>query len=190
MLKNKFLLVFIFLFTSLTYSQIPYFGKSHKSDSFYGYHSFKISDTSNHYTTFQYGITDYISVGTDLYDGSDFGSTLRLGLYESKIINFGVQSTAVFNIKNNWRYSYQSTGIFINGYITKNIFYVYNNWLTNLEYDNWIYLGLELGNLSILGGYTDSSKISGGLYYSIKRYIIYGWYNQNKVLTIGLDFKL
>lgn len=183
-------LLFLFI-CSLTYSQIPYFGESHKSDSFYGYHSIKINDDNGiHYTTFQYGLTDWLTIGTDLYNGNDLGGTLRLGKKFNKYISLGIQSTSVLDMKSKFNYSYQSTGLFINGYLTDRLFYVYNNWFTDLDYDNWYYLGYDLGNISILAGYTDNTKISGGIYYIHNKYIWYAWYNQDKTITLGLDFRL
>lgn len=66
-------------------AQIPYFSGTAGDGKIYGYTSVKFRPGMNAqetYTTFQYGVTDYVALGTDLYTGAGqtyWGFLLRGG---------------------------------------------------------------------------------------------------------------
>ena len=63
------LLVLMFLTITLS-AQVPYFGATVGEGKVFGYTSLKFRPGQNaieDYTTLQFGITDYFSVGTDIY---------------------------------------------------------------------------------------------------------------------------
>ena len=66
-------ILFIFLLSLVTMAlsaQVPYFGATVGRGKVFGYSSLKARPGQNAmetYTTLQFGITDYFSVGTDIY---------------------------------------------------------------------------------------------------------------------------
>ena len=103
------------------------------------------------YTTFQYGITDYVAVGTDIYSYNNsvyWGFLARGGYKFNKWYGIGLQATPSFDMGNNFEFNYLTLGLYQNGVITSdgNLFWVSNTWAGINRYaDNtwnqWWYRG-------------------------------------------------
>ena len=198
------------------FAQVPYFGATVGEGKVFGYSSLKFRPGINAqetYTTLQFGITDYFSVGTDVYaNGStiDHGLYARIGKSWNKWLSAGIQATYQSNLRVNYKFSNVNTSVFINGDITKNglLFWTSNTWLTfnqdgNHFYKQWWYLGSNIRfdeNNSIvpMAGLIHSWKfnepcdLAVGFYYVYKKHSIYLWGNNffkdNPRATIAIDF--
>ena len=108
-----------------TYAQVPYFAKAPGDKNLYGCTSAKFRPGINNiesYTTFQYGITDYMALGTDVYTGGKdayWGFMLRGGYKVNKWFGIGGTATPSFDLGDNFKFSYFTGGLFMNGAITK-----------------------------------------------------------------------
>ena len=122
---KKVFSVFVLSFVTMTISaQVPYFGATVGEGKVFGYSSLKFRPKQNAqetYTTLQFGITDYFSVGTDVYANNgtvDHGLYARIGKTWNKWFSAGVQATYQSNLRDNYKFSNVNTGIFFNGNIT------------------------------------------------------------------------
>lgn len=119
-----------------TIAQIPYFAGTVGNGKLYGYSSVKFRPGINHqetYTTFQYGLGDHFATGIDLYTGPDctyWGTLVRYGTSISKWFNVGVEITPSFNLNNDFRFSYLTSALYLNGAISRdgNLFWCTNTW--------------------------------------------------------------
>jgi len=217
---KKELVVCIFLFIAYISckAQIPFFATTVGHNYLYAYTSYKCRPGINAqetYSTLQYGIADKLAAGFDFYTNNGdcyAGGLLRAGYQQNKWFGIGGQITPSFNLSNNIRFSYLTTGLFMNGSITKDgqLFWCNNTWWDiNDSADNtlinWEYLGysisLKNGHLiTPMFGIIHSWKfdqdvdISIGLYFSIKKWNIYLWGNdflkKNPRLIIGIDYTI
>ena len=82
---NRIILFLLVLFPNSIKAQVPNFGTTAGDQKLYGYSAMKYrakAKTWETYSTLQYGVTDYMNVGADLYyNGSDsyIGYTFRTG---------------------------------------------------------------------------------------------------------------
>lgn len=199
-------------------AQIPYFSGTAGDGKIYGYTSVKFRPGMNAqetYTTFQYGVTDYVALGSDLYTGAGqtyWGFLLRGGYKVNKRYGIGLQVTPSFDLNDGFKYSYLTIGLYQNGAITLNgnLFWVANTWAGfNKGGDNtwnqWWYLGYYIG-FKNYGGITPmvgclhdwnfekKADFAIGCYYTYKKWNFYLWGNDilkdNPRIVIGFDFKL
>ena len=216
-MKNTILLVIIILSTiSIATAQIPYFAGTDGDGHLYGYTSIKFRPGINaqeSYTAFQYGITDYAAAGLDLYtsNGNAYtGLLIRGGKKINKWFGIGAQLTPSFNLSNNFKYSYLTTGIYMNGNITDSgkLFWCSNTWLTFNDgakdtFTNWEYLGINIPtkkgqSVSPMVGAIHSWKfdqdvdLALGAFYTLKQWNFYLWgndfFNRNPRIVVGIDF--
>lgn len=200
-------------------AQVPNFGATAGDQNLYGYSAMKYrakQKTWETYSTLQYGVTDYMNVGADLYtSGSDsyIGYTFRTGKKISSYFSIGAQFTPSFNIGANHSFAYMTEALYMNGNITKDgrMFWVTNMWLEQANHElssakQWTYLGYtcplgKSGKNSItpMAGIIHDWKfesdvdLSFGAYYSHKNINLYAW--TNDILTshprfiLAVEFK-
>lgn len=214
---KRIILIITFLasITSIS-AQVPYFAGTVGDQKLYGYTSIKFRPGNNRqetYTTFQYGITDYAATGLDLYtsNGQSYSGFLVRGGYKaSKWFNVGAQVTPSFNLSDNFKFSYLTAAIYLNGNISPDgkYFWCSNTWLNINDgspntYMNWEYLGMSIPtksnqSISPMIGCIHSWKFDKnadfalGAYYTIKNWNIYLWGNdffkKYPRAIIGIDF--
>lgn len=216
---NKYLITILALLVAVpAIAQLPYFAGTAGDGKMYGYSSLKVRPGINSqetYTTFQYGITDHLDTGIDLYTGPDcayWGGLLRYGQKISKWYNIGGEVIPSFNLNHSFKFSYFTTGLYMNGAITNDsrLFWCSNTWwvVNNdapFSLSNNEYLGFNIPlkrNRSItpMVGAIHSWKfdkdidLTLGLYYTFNNWNLYLWSNDiltyNPRLIIGLDFIL
>lgn len=214
---KKLLLVTLFVSCVLSIAaQVPYFGATVGKDKVFGYTSVKFRPGLNameDYTTLQFGITDWFSLGTDIYaskDVVDHGLYARVGWKWNQWMSAGTQVCYQSNLKNNYQFSNVNAGFFLNGDILKSgyLFWTSNTWLTfnedgNNTYKHWAYLGSNIvfdknNSLVPMVGLIHSWKfdqeadLAVGAYYVYKKYSFYLWGNdffkENPRWTVAIDF--
>lgn len=214
-------LLVLLLFGSLEnmcVAQIPYFAKTVGRDGLYAYTSLKVRpglNSQESYTTIQYGLNKSLATGMDLYSikGNVYwGALVRYGTSLSKYFNFGFQVTPSFNLSDNFKFSYLTSALYLNGNITKDgkNFWCSNTWWgVNDGAPNtlkqWTYIGhcFTLGkdaSITPMVGEIHSWKmdedmdISIGAYYSFKRYNLYLWgdklFESHPRIVVGLDITM
>lgn len=198
-------------------AQVPYFAGTVGDGKLYGYTSLKVRPGINAqetYTCFQYGIGNHLAAGTDIYTGVNstyWGFLVRYGIKKSPWFGIGGQVTPSFDLKDNFKYSYTTGAIYMNGQITKDgkLFWCSNTWFglnkgADNTYTNWEYLGytFKTGKNSItpMVGTIHSWKfdqdvdLAAGLYYSVGKFNIYLWGNDflkdYPRVVAGVDFSL
>ena len=217
-MKKIYSIIILSLVACALSAQVPYFGTTVGRGKVFGYSSLKFRPSINAqevYTTLQFGITDYFSVGTDFYANSntiDHGLYVRIGKKWSKWFSAGVQSTYQSNLRDNYKFSNVNTGVFLNGNIINNglLFWTSNTWLTfNYNgihsYKQWWYLGCNImfdenNTLVPMIGLIHSWKFNQpadfaiGAYYVYKKYSFYLWGNdfftEYPRLTVAVDFTI
>ncbi len=217
-MKKIMFSIAIALFTFEAMAQIPYFSGTVGDGKLYGYTSLKVRPGINAqetYTCFQYGIGNSFAAGTDIYTGVNsayWGFLVRYGVKINPWFNIGTQVTPSFDLKDNFKYSYTTGAIYMNGQLTKNgkLFWCSNTWLgfnksADNTYTNWEYLGysfpLKNGHsitpmLGVIHSwrFDQDADLAAGLYYSIGKFNIYLWGNDffkdNPRIVVGVDFAL
>lgn len=215
---KKFVLTILFLggiFSSIS-AQVPYFAGTAGDGKLYGYTSVKFRPGINQlesYTTFQYGITDYFATGTDLYTCNNqvyWGFLVRGGYKVNKWFGVGLQATPSFDLTNNFKFSYATIGLYMNGALIPNgnFFWCSNTWASierdgSNSFNQWWYLGYcfdfgKHGSLTPMVGCIHSWKfdakpdMAAGFYYSYGAWNFYAWGNDffksNPRVVIGIDF--
>lgn len=215
---KKIILSIVFAFVAVaTFAQVPYFAGTTGDGNLYGYTSVKFRPGINAqetYTTFQYGITDYAAVGTDIYSYNNcvyWGFLVRGGYKVNKWYGIGLQATPSFDLGNSFKFSYMTLGLYQNGALTPdgNLFWVSNTWGGinrdgSNSWNQWWYLGYYFdfkdkgGITPMVGCLHDwefkSVDLAVGFYYSYKNWNFYAWGNdffkKNPRVVIGIDFKL
>ena len=199
-------------------AQVPNFGSTAGNQNLYGYSSMKYrakAKTWETYSTLQYGVTDYMNIGADLYaNGTDsyIGYTFRTGKKISSYFSIGAQFTPSFNLGENHKFAYMTEALYMNGNITNDgsLFWVTDTWLEQADHKlssakQWTYLGYTcpLGNkgnsITPMAGVIHDWKfksdvdLSFGAYFSHKNINFYVW--TNDILTdhprfiLALEFK-
>ena len=214
---RKLSLVIAFLsLTVMMNAQVPYFAGTVGNKNVYAYTSLKFRPSLSvveSYTTFQYGITDYAAIGTDIYSYNNsvyWGFLARGGYKFNKWYGVGLQATPSFDLGNNFEFSYLTLGLYQNGAITPNgnLFWVSNTWAginivgTN-TWNQWWYLGYYFdinGKSSItpmIGclhdwKFENPVDLALGFYYTFRKFNFYVWGNDflgnNMRLVTGIDF--
>lgn len=217
MKKLLVILIFVF-FTTVVSAQVPYFSGTPGDGNMYGYTSLKFRPGINaqeSYTCFQYGVTDYMATGVDLYAGNNstyIGVLVRGGYRVSKWFGIGGQATPSFNLNKNMELSYFTGAIYMNGNITENgeLFWCSNTWFginrgASNSYSQWTFLGYTIPtykgqSITPMIGEIHSWKFDQdldmalGAYYSIGKFNFYVWGNdffkENPRIVFGIDFKI
>lgn len=215
-MKKLFILLILTIAVSSVKAQVPYFAGTVGNGKLYGYTSLKARPGINAqetYTTFQYGLGSYAATGLDLYTGKNCsyaGYLFRVGKKFSKWLGLGGQVTPSFDLNNNFKFSYLTSALYMNGAISNdgNFFWCSNTWwgvndgadntLTNWEYLGYCIPIMKGQNITPMIGTIHSWKfnqdvdISAGVYYSIKNWNIYLWGNDflksNPRVVVGVDF--
>lgn len=119
-MRSRFISLILFLVaTSCASAQIPYFAKTVGFGKMYAYTSMKARPGINSqetYTTFQYGLSNSLATGLDLYTSngnSYWGALMRYGVSLSKNFNVGVQVTPSFNLSDNFKFSYLTSALYL-----------------------------------------------------------------------------
>lgn len=208
-------LLLVLATVSAVKAQVPYFAGTVGDGRLYGYTSVKFRPGINAqetYTTFQYGVTNFGAAGLDLYtsNGSAYtGFLIRGGYKLSKWFNVGAQITPSFNLSDNFRFSYLTGAVYLNGNISRDgkFFWCSNAWLTINDgakdtYMNWEYLGMNIPttagqSVTPMVGAIHSWKfdqdvdLALGAYYSIKNWDLYLWGNDifksHPRVVVGVD---
>lgn len=217
-MKKTLLTTLFALISMLTYAQIPYFSGTVGDGKLYGYTSIKARPGINAqetYSTFQYGVGDHVAVGMDLYTGvgSEYwGANVRYGHKFNKWFGIGGEVTPSFNLNDNFKYSYTTAAMYMNGAITKDgkLFWCSNTWwginngadntITNYEYLGYS-VNFKNGHaITPMVGAIHSWKLdqdvdlAAGFYYTIKNWNFYLWGNDffkdHPRLIVGVDFVL
>ena len=217
-MKKTLLTICLMTIAIAAKAQVPNFGTTAGDQKLYGYSAMKYrakTKTWETYSTLQYGVTDYMNVGADLYyNGSDsyIGYTFRTGKKFSPYFSVGAQFTPSFNLGENHKFAYMTEGLYMNGNITRDgrMFWVTNTWLEQANHElssakQWTYLGYTcpLGNkgnsITPMAGIIHDWKfesdvdLSFGAYYSHKNINVYAW--TNDILTdhprfvLAVEFK-
>ena len=217
-MKKMIVLSVALWFSINAIAQIPYYAGTVGADKMYGYSSVKSRPGINHqetYTTFQYGIGDHVATGIDLYTGPDcayWGALIRYGLNVSKWFNIGTEVIPSFNLNNNFRFSYLTSGLYLNGAISQDsrLFWCSNTWWILKDgaddtFSNYEYLGYTIPlksshSVTLMAGATHSWQfdqdvdMAAGFYYSFQNWNLYVWGNDflkaHPRFVIGLDFAL
>ena len=216
-MKKLIVSIAVSLIAVATSAQVPYFAGTVGNGKLYGYTSLKVRPGINGqetYTCFQYGVGDSFAAGTDIYtavNSAYWGVLVRYGARISPWFNIGAQVTPSFNLNDNFKYSYTTGAIYLNGQITKEgkLFWCSNTWLglnkdAENTYTNWEYLGytFKVGKNSItpmIGAihswkFDQDVDLAVGAYYSIGKFNIYLWGNdffkKNPRMVLGVDFAL
>lgn len=199
-------------------AQVPYFAGTVGNGKLYGYTSLKVRPGVNAqetYTTFQYGIGDYTAAGLDLYtsNGSSYaGYLFRAGKKFSKWFGLGGQVTPSFDLSDNFRFSYLTAALYMNGSVTKDgrLFWCSNTWWgvndgADNALTNWEYLGYSIPttkgqSITPMVGvihswqFDQDADIAAGFYYTINNWNIYLWGNDflkdRPRVVVGVDFAL
>lgn len=204
---------------STAYAQVPNFAGTAGKDNIYGYFSFKARPGINNqttYSTIQYGATDWMALGADYYTGMGeryLGLTARLGkLSFGKSFNVGAQFTPSFDLEDNFKFSYLTSALYINGDISSDgrLFYVADTWYTvnkgdaENTIDQWLYLAYTVPfknghSITPMVGTIYSWKfdrdadLALGAYYSVGKCNLYLWGNDffkdHPRVVLGLEFK-
>lgn len=199
-------------------AQIPYYAGTVGQGKLYGYTSLKVRPGKNHqetYTTFQYGLSSRLATGVDLYTGPDcayWGALIRYGLTPSQWYNVGAEFIPSFDLNNNFKFSYLTSALYMNGAITADgrLFWCTNTWwvvqnrapftLSNYEYLGYI-IPLNSGrSITPMIGAIHSWKfdqdvdVAAGFYLTIKNWNLYFWGNDflksHPRIIAGIDFTL
>lgn len=221
-MRKKILIAFMTVLFSVisARSQVPYFGKAPGDSNLYGYTSMKMRPGINafeSYTTFQYGITDYFAAGTDVYTGSNqayWGFLFRAGYKFNKWYSLGGTATPSFDLSDNFKFSYFTGGVFMNGAITQDekLFWCTNTWfVANRDGTNsanqFSHLGyafpLKKGDsitpmvaLEHSWKFDSDPDMAAGFYYTHGIWNFYAWGGDffkegvKPRLIVGVDFKL
>ncbi len=212
------LIIIIFAFSFYLKAQVPYFAGTVGDGRLYGYTSVKFRPGVNSqetYTTFQYGVSNYAAAGLDLYtyNGSAYsGFLLRGGYRFNKWIGLGGQVTPSFNLSDNFKFSYLTAALYLNGNITDNgrLFWVSNTWASFNDaapdtFSNWEYIGFNIPTVNgqsvtpMVGAihswkFDKDVDLAVGAYYSIKNWNFYLWSNDllksHPRVVVGVDFSL
>lgn len=207
-MKNILLSIIVLFVAIAAKAQVPNFGTTAGDQKLYGYSSMKYRVNAEKngmpdwqtYSTLQYGFTDYLNLGVDLYTGGAnayIGYVVRGGYKFSKYYSLGAQLTPSFSLGDNHKFGYLTSAIYMNGDITKDgrLFWVTDTWLENdkdklTSAMQWTYLGYtcplgKSGNNSItpMGGIIHSWKfdqnpdLSLGFYFTHKNINLYAWAN-------------
>ena len=215
-MKKILLALLAFCGCLMASAQVPYYGPTVGEHHLFGYHSLKIRPGVNNqrtYTTLQYGINNWFSIGTDLTTGPGekyIGYYARVGKKVSQWFSAGVQMTPSFDLDNSHKFGYLNTGFFLNGDITSDgkFFWTSNTWYTIYDgsdntIEQWWYLAgkFKLGkNGSIwphIGlvhswEFNQEADLAAGFFYVYKQYSLYLWGNDffkdHPRLTLAVDF--
>lgn len=197
-------------------AQIPYFSGTVGDGKLYGYTSIKFRPSINAqetYSTFQYGIGNEFAAGMDLFTGvgsSFWGVNLRYGHKFSKWFGLGGEITPSFNLNENFKYSYSTAAVYMNGAISNDgkLFWCSNSWwginrdakntINNYEYLGYSHSFRNGHSITPMIGAIHSWKfdedidLALGFYYSIKNWNFYLWGNnylkEHPRIVIGVDF--
>ena len=208
--------LFFSVISCTMYAQVPYWGGTVGKERVYGYTSVKFRPGINalqNYTTLQFGVTDWFSVGTDLYadrESVNHGLYLRLGKKWNKWISTGVQTAYVSDIRDNYKFTIVSTVLIFNGFIIPSGYLTWtsNTWMTfnrdgNNIYEHWLYLGSNIifndkHSLFPMVGVVHDWKFQSevdlavGAWYTYDKYSIYIWGNDffkvHPRITVAIDF--
>lgn len=203
-MKKQFLFLFVALCSTTTLlAQVPNFAGTAGKDHIYGYFSFKARPGINNqetYSTIQYGATNWMALGADYYTGLDqryLGLTARFGkLSFCKNFNVGAQFTPSFDLQDNFKWSYLTSALYLNGDITSDgkLFYVADTWYTinrghaKNSIDQWFYLAYNIpfkngrSITPMLGTiyswkFDKDADLALGAYYSVGKCNLYVWGN-------------
>lgn len=219
MKKQILLLLVMCFFCASLLAQVPNFAGTAGKDNIYGYFSFKARPGINNqetYSTIQYGATNWLALGADYYTGVDqryLGLTARFGkLSFGKSLNVGAQFTPSFDLEDNFKWSYLTSALYLNGDITSDgkIFYVADTWYTinkghtENSIDQWLYLAYNFqfknghGITPMIGTiyswkFNRDADLALGAYYSIGKCNLYLWGNDffknHPRVVLGLEFR-
>lgn len=217
-MKRILIIIASVIVTVAVKAQVPYFAGTAGDKNLYGYTSVKFRPGINSqetYTTFQYGITDYAAVGTDIYSYNNsvyWGFLARGGYKVNKWYGIGLQATPSFDLSDSFKFSYLTLGLYQNGAITPdgNLFWVSNTWAGinsdgSNTWNQWWYLGYyidfkEKGGITPMVGclhdweFKNDADLAVGFYYTYKKWNFYLWGNDffkdNPRIVLGVDFKL
>ena len=214
---KRIIAALLLIMTAITiYAQVPYFSGTVGDGRLYGYTSVKFRPGINAqetYTTFQYGIGNNFATGLDLYTSGGTAYTgflVRAGYKFSKWFGIGAQATPSFDLSNNFKFSYFTGALYLNGNISSNgkFFWCSNTWF-NINRDaansymNWEYLGMNIPtgkgqSITPMAGlihsweFNQDPDLALGAYYSVKCWDFYLWGNdflkKNPRLVLGVDF--
>lgn len=219
-MQKKFIVTCLLSIVAFTAkAQVPYFSSTAGDGNLYGYTSLKLRPGHNvqeTYTCFQYGLGDIFATGVDLYIGGSsayWGALLRVGKQYTPYFGIGAQVTPSFSLSDNFKYSYTTGAIYMNGNITKNgkLFWCSNTWFdfnkcADDTFSNWEYLGYSFiagkGSINPMLGlehdwkFRQNPDMLMGVYYSVRKWNIYLWGSDlcsakaNPRVVVGVDFKL
>lgn len=217
-MKKLITLTAILLLTVQTIAQIPYYAGTAGAGKVYGYTSVKARPGINQqetYSVFQYGLSDHLDTGVDLYTGKDcayWGTLLRYGLNICKWYNVGAEAIPSFDLNHSFKFAHLTSALYMNGAITRNgnLFWCSNTtWVVDKDDDNTLsnceYLGYTFhfknGHaMTPMVGALHSWKFdedidpAAGVYYTIKTWNIYLWGNNflktHPRIVVGIDFTL
>lgn len=201
-----------------SFAQIPYYAGTVGDGLLYGYTSLKCRPGVNRqetYSTFQYGIGSHFATGIDLYTGPGsayWGGLIRYGNKFSQWFNIGGEVMSSFNLNDNFRFSYVTTGLYMNGALRRDgsLFWCTNTWWVanrgaDDDWSNYEYVGYNIRlrnghSLTPMAGTIHSWKfnqdidVAAGLYYTFGKWTVYAWGNDvlksHPRLVLGLEFIL
>lgn len=217
-MKKLIILATAMMTAIIATAQIPYYAGTVGDGKLYGYTSLKSRPSINSqetYSTFQYGIGDHVAAGIDLYTGPNcayWGAIGRYGRKISKWFNAGGEVMASFDLNDNFRFSYLTSGLYLNGALSTDgrLFWCTNSWWvanrgSDDTFSNYEYLGYTIPlkeghSITPMVGAIHSWKfdqdadLAAGLYYTFQNWTLYLWGNDflkhHPRLVLGIEFIL
>lgn len=217
MSKKIFSIITVLSIYNIAIAQVPYFGNTPGDNKLYGYTSVKFRTGINSietYNTFQYGLTDYAAGGVDFYTGAGnayMGLMLRAGYRANKWFSIGCTATPSFNLNDNFKFSYFTGGLFMNGSLTNDshLFWCTNTWfginrgaddtINQFTYIGYVFDLIKKKSITPMVGLDHSWKfdndpdIAAGFYFTHSVWNFYLWGNDflkaHPRLVVGVDFK-
>ena len=193
-------------------AQVPSYAYSSGKGGVYSYlaTSFRPGNSSiDTYLTFQYGVLNKLDVGIDLlaYSGGGFdqGFNIKYNFFTSDHFVGAVQTSAYFNLQDNFRYSYQSSCLLFNGTIVKDLGYCANTFMNNcvgggMDLTQMWYLTYDYKFITAYAGMTHSwigdltPDLAVGVSLNSGKFSFYLWGGEltggTPMATIGVEFIL
>ena len=212
------ILFFCLLCCLVAKAQIPYYAPTTGHGNLNGYTSLKFRPGVNAqetYTSFLLGLGDYATTGVDLYTcGKEVysGLILRGGFMPSRYLGVGLQVAPSFRTDENMRFSFLTTGLFLNGDILNDgkLFWAANTWYTARrcmadDIDQYMYLGTNIPlphgqTLTPMAGtiyswrFNSDADLALGVYWSVGKFCFYLWGNDllkaHPRMVVGLEFTI
>ena len=166
-------------------AQVPYFSGTVGNNKLYGYTSLKVRPGINSqetYTTFLYGTFTHTATGIDIYTSNGnayMGYLFRAGFKFNKWIGIGAQITPSFDLADNYKFSYLTSALYLNGAIPEE----------SIKNGPTI---TSMAGVIHSWRFDQDADLSIGCYYTVNAWNVYLWGNDffqsHPRIVVGVDF--